>query len=276
MPEGPEVKTVARTLAEKLEGCVLGSLWHSHHRLRRAVDYEALRVFEKKRIDNVSSYGKILFISVDNKTAFMAQLGMTGQLTVNHINEPLKAHTHLRWSLLQSDRELRYVDPRRFGLVEACDDLGKEAILKRLGPDPFSIKDADHEALIKTMSRSTRSIKEILLDQSVVVGVGNIYASEALFMAKIHPEKRGVDIAETQYQRLIVAIIDILNLAYKNSGTTFSNYVDGSGKKGDNLKFLKVFQRALQPCLLCKSLILRIKQGGRSTFYCPKCQGGAP
>lgn len=272
MPEGPEVKTVARTLAESLVGHSLGTLWHSSHRLRRAVDYQAFKILENKPIDEVSCYGKVLFFSSMEKPILMAQLGMTGQLTVAEQHAPLKDHTHLRWQIRGQDKELRYVDPRRFGLVDVCDEEQKQAIISKLGPDPFSMKDEERLKLIAVMKRSSRSIKEILLDQSVIVGVGNIYASEALFKAGIHPERRGLEISDEQYHALITAVIDILFLAYQNCGTTFSNYVDGSGKKGDNLQFLKVFQRDGEPCLTCNSLILRIKQSGRSTFYCQNCQ----
>jgi formamidopyrimidine-DNA glycosylase len=272
MPEGPEVRTVARTLAENLIGERLGSLWHSPYKLRRLVNYDAFKLLEKRRIDNILAYGKVLFIESDNKPVLMAQLGMTGQLTVNSVDEPLKDHTHVRWRILDSHKELRYVDPRRFGLIDICDEKIKHAIIKKLGPDPFTLLDQDRKPLIASMKKSARVIKEILLDQSIIVGVGNIYASEALFRAKINPEKKGHEIDENKYQKLITNIIEILNLAYKNCGTTFSNYVDGSGKKGENLKFLQVFQREHKPCFSCNSLILRIKQGGRSTFYCPSCQ----
>ena len=272
MPEGPEVKTVARTLAENLVGERFGSLWHSEQKLRRAVDYSTFKSLENKQIDDISCYGKVLFISSEKKPVLMAQLGMTGQLTVNNIDDPLKAHTHVRLKILDGNKELRYVDPRRFGLIDTCDEMRKQAIINKLGPDPFNMKDEEREHLITTMKRSSRSIKEILLDQSVIVGVRNIYASEALFMAKIHPERKGSEISYESYEKLITAVIDILALAYKNCGTTFSNYVDGSGKKGDNLQFLQVFQRENDQCFTCNSLILRIKQSGRSTFYCPKCQ----
>lgn len=117
-----------------------------------------------------------------------------------------------------------------------------------------------------------RAIKERLLDQSVIAGVGNIYASEALFTANIHPERPASAILDHEYKKLLLAIIDTLHRAYENQGTTFSNYVDGSGKKGNNQVFLQVFQREALPCSCCHTAIKRIKQGGRSTFFCPHCQ----
>lgn len=117
-----------------------------------------------------------------------------------------------------------------------------------------------------------RSIKERLLDQSVIVGVGNIYASEALFKAGIHPERPAASLLDRECEQLLFAVIDTLKKAYKNAGTTFSNYVDGSGKKGKNQDFLQVFQRDGLPCSRCKTPIERCKQGGRSTFFCARCQ----
>jgi formamidopyrimidine-DNA glycosylase len=272
MPEGPEVKTVARTLAKHLVGQSLGELWHSPHRLRREIDYSALGRLTNQTIDDVSSYGKVLFISANKKPALVAQLGMTGQLTVCNQKAPILPHTHIRWTLKNSSSELRYVDPRRFGLVDVCDEKTKQIVLNKLGPDPFSLKKSQYDALIVAIKNSTRAIKEVLLDQAVIAGVGNIYASEALFLAKIDPQRRAADLSAIEYQRLIPAIIDVMKLAYKNCGTSFSNYVDGSGKKGINIEFVKVFQKSGEPCLVCKTLIIRVKQGGRSTFYCPRCQ----
>lgn len=272
MPEGPEIKTVARTLAEKLIGKELGSLWHSQHQLRRPVDYRRIKKLENTVIDDISCYGKVLFISANQEPILVAQLGMTGQLRVDDVKAPVADHTHIRWRLKHCHQELRYVDPRRFGLFDACSALDKQNILGRLGPDPFFMKKNDIESLIKTMKRSSRAIKEVLLDQAVIAGVGNIYASEALFLARIDPTMRAADIEPIQYDRLIPAIIEVMELAYKNCGTTFSNYVDGSGQKGENLAFLKVFQREAEPCTKCKTPIARIKQSGRSTFLCPTCQ----
>lgn len=272
MPEGPEVKTVARTLANEIVGKELGSLWHSHYRLRQEVNYQALKRCENLSVDGVSCYGKVIFINANKQIAIVAQLGMTGQLKVEPVDAPLMKHTHIRWPLKNTNKELRYVDPRRFGLFAACDEKTKSAIMEKLGPDPFNMKPDDHRLLIKSMHKSSRNIKEVLLDQTIIAGIGNIYASEALFLAKISPTRRALDVNQQEYERLIPAIIEVLDLAYKNGGTTFSNYVDGTGQKGKNLQFLQVFQRAGQPCLVCGELILRIKQAGRSTFYCPQCQ----
>lgn len=272
MPEGPEIKTVTKTLQESVLEKELGLLWHSSLSLRKAADYQALKTLQNKKVSDISCYGKVIFFKVNEKTSIMAQLGMTGQLKVCEKNSAVEKHTHVRWPLKNTDFELRYVDPRRFGLVDACDEEKKQQIIAKLGPDPFLEDLTKNPVLMAKIAKSERAIKEILLDQSVVVGVGNIYASEALFLAGIKPQRKGSDLNQEQLKNLMAAVITVLNLAFKNNGTTFSNYVDGSGKKGDNLEFLQVFQRAGLSCFKCESVIERIKQGGRSSFYCPKCQ----
>jgi formamidopyrimidine-DNA glycosylase len=272
MPEGPEVKTIAKTLAHEIIGKKFGQLWHSHYRLRRTIDYSLLSRCNGMTIDGVSSYGKILFINADQKPALVVQLGMTGQLTVTHIDALVAPHTHIRWPLQSTHKELRYVDPRRFGLFDSCDDKRKKAIIKKLGPDPFFMTKNEYAPLIKAMKRSSRAIKEVLLNQTVIAGVGNIYASEALFLAGIDPQRQASDINDNEYSVLIERVSEILAQAYQNCGTTFSNYVDGFGKKGAHLPFLKVFQKNGHPCPICASPIQRIKQSGRSTFFCEQCQ----
>ena len=272
MPEGPEVKTVARTLSQHLVGQTLGDLWHSPLKLRRFPNYEALKKLKNTLVDGVDCYGKILFIYSNNKPVIMAQLGMTGQLKVENTGQTVAPHTHIRWGITGTKKELRYVDPRRFGLVDICSQGDQKALINKLGPDPFHLINQQRSEIITSIKRSARSIKDILLDQSVVVGVGNIYASEALFLASINPARLGCELAEKELETLLDAVVKVLHLAYENCGTSFSNYVDGSGKKGNNLDFLKVFMREHEPCLTCAQAISRIKQSGRSTFYCTCCQ----
>jgi len=272
MPEGPEVKTVARTLDQQLKNMRLGNFWHSDYKLRREVNYQDIKKLENRVISSVTCYGKILFINSEEKPILLTQLGMTGRLTVEEKTSPLQAHTHIRWDLLDTSRELRYVDPRRFGLFEACDQETKKNILNKLGPDLFNLDTKQIPELIARMQASKRAIKEILLDQNILVGVGNIYASEALFLAKINPQRLGCDISNKLYKILIKSAQQVLELAYKNSGTTFSSYVDAFGTEGKNLDFLQVFQRTNQACYVCSTPIVRITQSNRSTFYCEVCQ----
>lgn len=272
MPEGPEVKVVATTLAERLVHRRFGDLWHSPFSLRKKPRYDQLQQLSGQRIDEICTHGKMIFFSCEGKTALLAQLGMTGQLTVQNVDAVLLPHTHLRWPLHGTNLEMRYVDPRRFGMIDSCSDDEKKKYLSVLGPDPFTMHDEHMISIVATIKKSSRSIKEILLDQSVIAGVGNIYASEALFLAKIHPELKGSSAHDDQLMNLIVIIGKVLWLAYHNSGTSFSNYVDGHGARGKNLSYLHVFKREGLSCRTCGSMIVRIKQQGRSTFFCQTCQ----
>lgn len=272
MPEGPEVKTVARTLKEALVGKTLNTFWHSPYQLRKPADYKSLKRLTDQTIDDVYSYGKVLFISANKKPFIFAQLGMTGQLMVCPKHEPIMPHTHARWSIEKTAQELRYIDPRRFGLIDSCDEKKQQTIINRLGPDPFSITNKDFERICTALEKSKRAIKEVLLDQSVIAGVGNIYASEALFLAKVNPEKSACTLDKKTCSKIIKAVIEVMHIGYQNCGTTFSSYVDGTGKKGNNINFVKVFQKEGNPCFTCQTKIIRIKQGGRSTFLCSHCQ----
>lgn len=272
MPEGPEVRTIAKTLKAELVGHSLGCVWQSGMRFRKSCPLDELKMLEGTTIDDVSSYGKVLFIESAQKPIVSAQLGMTGQLTIARQDAPVAKHTHLRWELNKSPFEIRYVDPRRFGLIDYCNEKKHSEILARLGPDPFLLKKPDYQKLIARMRASAREIKAVLLDQNVLVGVGNIYASESLFLSRIHPKTRALDISEAKYYALIDAVIEVLEMAYNNGGTTFSDFVDGTGKKGRNINYLQVFMRSGQPCHTCGHKIQSIKQSGRSSFFCAKCQ----
>lgn len=272
MPEGPEVKTICQNLHESLHDKTLGVLWHSDLCLRKPFKTKDLKLRENKKIDKVSCYGKVIFICSQNKPILMVQLGMTGQLKVQKKETPVMPHTHVRWELKKSPNELRYVDQRRFGIFDICDEDIKNNIIKNLGPDIFDIKNAQIKSVISNMKKSSRVIKDVLLDQRIICGVGNIYASESLFLAKINPKIKANEIDDKKYHDLIKAVKAVLDLSLKNGGTTFSDYVDGRGQKGQNQKNLKVFQREHEPCFSCGHKILRIKQGGRSTFYCESCQ----
>lgn len=272
MPEGPEVKRVAQNLEEKLCNFSLGDLWHSGYKLRRSLNYDALKNCSHKIIKKVDCYGKILFAHDVNGVILKASLGMTGQLVVVKKNLQLAAHTHIRWQVNNSDYELRYVDIRRFGMIEACDNKNYQQTISKLGPDPFILNNESTLILKNKILRSKKSIKEVLMDQSIVVGVGNIYASEALFKAKINPLIPACSLSLDKITLLISTIKNTLEQALSKGGTTFSNYVDGNNSKGGNQDYLLVFKKENQPCSVCGNVISRIKQAGRSTFFCSSCQ----
>jgi formamidopyrimidine-DNA glycosylase len=276
MPELPEVETVVRTLRPRLVGARLSRVSWSGLGLRlgRAPDLEGLEALSKGgRISAVRRRAKYILVDVADKAgrvrgALIVHLGMSGRLQVTEASAPKAAHTHLVFEL-DGGRQLRYVDPRRFGWVGAAEDPLELPELKDLGPDPLAELDA--VMLTAALARSRAPIKAFLLDQRKVAGLGNIYVCEALFRARIHPGTPAHKV-RGRTAALVSAIRTVLELGIENRGTTLRDYVDGDGSKGGNQSALLVYGRAGLPCGACGRPIKRRVDAGRSTFFCPVCQ----
>lgn len=285
MPEGPEVETVRATLAPQLVGQRLGHAWVSPLPLRTPVTAAALAFVAGGEVQAVLRKGKLLWIELGGQ-GLMVRLGMTGQLTVERRTKPAQKHTHLRLPLLPPEGmvppeqeeqaagfELRYVDPRRFGEVVPYRSAAELAqVCARMGPDPLSWSDHEKCAVMRGLLSTQRAVKEALLDQRLLSGVGNIYAAEALFWAQVAPHQRGCDLSQSEVERVVGATEQVLAAAVRNRGTSFSNYVDARGEKGTNQNALAVFGREGEPCPRCEAPIARVVQGTRSTFWCERCQ----
>ena len=270
MPELPEVETIARDLRPLLYGRTIVAVESGRKRLRivwkRAWDAQVTG----RRLDSVRRRGKWLIFGLDDGSALLGHLGMTGQMTITAANQPKEPHTHLVFAL-DNGCEWRYRDARRFGGMRRCACMAEvEAeIAERLGPEPW---DLDPIAWHDALSRSRRCLKAILLDQSVVAGVGNIYADEALFAARLGPKQSGVETTRAQAERLRIAIIEVLERAIDGRGSTIRDYIGGSGLRGQFQEQLNVYGRTKQPCPNCRRLIQCIRLAGRSSHYCPGCQ----
>lgn len=271
MPEGPEVETVRRTLEPHLVGHALGTPRLSGKRLRFPETPDAFARVATRPIRALGRHGKLLWLELGD-FAIEVHLGMSGQLVYAPDDAVLKPHTHVHWPLPAAPGSLRYVDPRRFGAVRVRtpDELGKS--LARLGPDPTVPGEGDLARFLAKIRGTSRSLKAALLDQSVVAGVGNIYACEALFQAGLDPHTPGSALSKPAATRLYEACEAVLLQGVKNRGTTFGAYVDGEGNAGENLAQLAVFRRENAPCPTCEAPIARTVQSGRSTFWCPTCQ----
>jgi formamidopyrimidine-DNA glycosylase len=197
---------------------------------------------------------------------------MSGRVRVQPASEPRVAHTHVAWRLADG-RELRFVDPRRFGVVKPVPAAG-EAVLEELallGLEPFD--PAFTPAVLYALARATRRpLKTFLLDQTAVVGLGNIYVAEALFIAGLHPHRPANRTTAAQAEALHAAIVATLTRAIEHKGTTLRDYVDAAGEIGFNQLQLTVYDRAGQPCPRCRRPVRAVVTQGRSTFYCPTCQ----
>jgi formamidopyrimidine-DNA glycosylase len=272
MPELPEVETVVRDLRPLVAGRRVVAVRIGKHALRRAWSADWNPSVVGTRIELVRRRGKWIVIALDRGQHLLAHLGMTGQLTVVATDTPAADHTHLMFELDGAGGELRFRDPRRFGSVELFpDSAAVDAFLDaRLGPEPF---DLPRDAWRETLKRTNRRLKAVLMDQKAVAGVGNIYADEALFAAKLPPTRRGCDTTPAEADRLRKAVAKVLSRAIDHRGSSIRDYVGGSGQKGGFQNEFTVYGRTGEPCPRCGEPIVRTVLGGRSTHYCPECQG---
>ena len=259
MPELPEVETVVRDLHPRLTGATIVTVQASSKSLRRPWRSEWNAHLVGRQIESIQRHSKWIVFNLAGKGGdtspctsaghMVVHLGMTGQLRIHPAAEPAREHTHLILGL-DHNRELRFRDVRRFGSATWFAD--PQALLQffdrsNLGPEPFGLKPAYWR---KALARTSRRLKAVLLDQCVVAGVGNIYADEALFQARLYPGLRGLDVAATSADRLRWAIATVLQRAIEKSGSTIRDYVDGSGRKGGYQEEFLVYGRTGQPCRL--------------------------
>lgn len=283
MPELPEVETIVRGLAPVLRGRAITSVWTSGLglRLARPVDVRGLEGVSVGRVvADVRRRGKYIEVVTAERRARKAaaakdaeqgvcvHLGMTGRLRVQRGSEPRAPHTHVVFSLAGGD-ELRFVDPRRFGFVAPGAPLAKLPELASLGPDPLTELDVD--TLARELDGVRAPIKAFLLDQTRIAGVGNIYACEALFLARIHPSTPAGR-TRNRAAALLAGVRETLEGGIARRGTTLRDYVDADGFAGDNAAALKVYGREGEPCFTCGTPIKRRVDSARSTFFCPNCQ----
>ncbi len=273
MPELPEVEVLRRSLAGPLLGRRVEAVRVHHTGLREPVDRRSLeKAAVGRRIVALGRRSKYLLIDLDGAHSLIVHLGMSGRLTLVPESEERELHEHVSFAL-DDGRRLRFRDPRRFGMVLArpTETLFDESRFRALGPEPLD-GNLDGKALAAAAERRRGPVKGFLLNGSVVAGVGNIYACEALWRAGVHP-KRTVDrIAAARWDRLAAAVRETLSDAVEQGGTTLNDFADGEGNSGYFQVSLAVYGREGEPCPRCERPIRRIVQGQRSTFYCVGCQ----
>ena len=272
MPELPEVETVRLGLARELSGRRIEEVKTSSARMRYPVDAKALQSLRGRRLRDFARRAKYLLLQSDGPRLLVLHLGMSGQLRLVDASSELSDHVHLQ-ILFDDGRELRLRDPRRFGwmaaLVEA--KLESHPRFRDLGPEPLS-EDFQLEPFHRRARGRRGSIKSFIMDAKTVVGVGNIYACEALFAAGIHPARAAGRISKGRMSDLRDEIQRILESAIENGGTTFSDFISLEGSRGENASRLLVYGREGEDCRRCSRSLRRIVQGARSTFFCPGCQ----
>lgn len=276
MPELPEVETVVRGLASRVTGDVVESVWLSGKpQSLKSPAAEIVRTLEGAKVERIHRQGKhIVFelgrgsrvVGRGQKQAahrqFIVHLGMTGSMVVAQPDVAVAKHTHAILKM-RSGREVRFVDPRRFGRLSVHTDRQFE------GTEPFDI---GFEAFRALFRKRKTPIKSALLNQKLLRGIGNIYADESLFRAGIRPRRRAASLTADELQRLYRTIPEVLNEAIDAGGSSVSDYVDAEGAEGLFQLELRAYGREGEPCLVCRTPIKRVVVAGRSTHYCPQCQ----
>jgi formamidopyrimidine-DNA glycosylase len=274
VPELPEVETVVREVRPHLQGRTIAAVRVGKHPLRRPWSQAWNKALLGQTIRTVERRGKWIFATLGSGRILVIHLGMTGQLTMVPAAAPRESHTHVVFALQDSDAELRFRDIRRFGSVSLLPaDWTIESHLEEigLGPEPFG---ADLDYWRSQLARTRRNLKAVLLDQHVVAGVGNIYADESLFAARLYPARLADTLTAREVRRLAAAVPMVLNCAIDKRGSSIRNYVGGSGLKGGYQDEFRVYGRTGLPCLKCGKEIRHMRLAGRSTHWCPGCQKG--
>jgi formamidopyrimidine-DNA glycosylase len=269
MPELPEVETIVRGLREPLVGRQFTGIRLGWEKLiARPSAEEFKRGLVGQKILGVKRRGKYLVFALCGGGSLIVHLRMTGRLLIVNSGDELDKHDHLIFEL-DDGRELRFNNVRKLGRVYLVDD--EDEIVGKLGPEPLDedFAPADFAALL---SGRRGKIKPLLLNQRFMAGIGNIYADEALFAARIHPERRADTLTAEEIVDLYHAIRQVLAQGIRNRGTTFSDYRDAEGREGNNQEYLRVFRRTGHPCPRCGTPIERTVVGGRGTYFCPRCQ----
>jgi formamidopyrimidine-DNA glycosylase len=272
VPELPEVETVVRDLRPLLTGRRIKAARVSPYSLRRRWSGEWSAALAGHTFREIRRRGKWIVAVLDNDLHLLFHLGMTGQLCAVPAREPLPDHVHLILDLDRGGQQLRFRDIRRFGsatLFRSPEELRQFFEQAKLGPEPFGLPLG---YLRQKLAGTLRCLKAVLLDQTMVAGVGNIYADESLFTARLHPAQLGRDTTPLQARRLRDAIEAVLTRAIERRGSTIQDYVGGSGLKGQYQDEFLVYGRTAEPCRRCGTPIECVRLAGRSTHFCPRCQ----
>jgi len=270
MPELPEVETVVRGLRTRIIGWQLSRVEVCQEKCVRGCRGSLADLLRKKKILAVERRGKNIILRLSGGGAVFVHLGMSGRLRVLPRSVPREKHTHLVFSFLNHGKQLRFIDPRRFGRVFwEGEKKGGWVSLARLGPEPLEIAPSEFVSRVRARRRE---IKPLLLDQHFLAGVGNIYADESLHRAGIHPRRKSDSLSGKILFRLHRAVQEVLTEAIGAGGSSVRSYVDSTGAAGGYQHSLRVYGREGEPCPGCAARIVREIVGGRSSFYCPRCQ----
>lgn len=265
MPELPEVETIKRELEKAVKGKKIRNVIVNNPKVIKEPKLgDFVNGFKNAVIKNIVRKGKLLILELSSGKSLTIHLRMTGQLIY-----PGNAK-YSRVSFKLSDGKLLdFNDRRLLGELRLVDDWKSLKFIKELGPEPFDLTASKFKQML--VNKKTK-IKPLIMDQKFISGVGNLYAVEALFRAKIHPEKSASILSDKQKEVLFKKIKEVLCRATSHKGSSVDQYVQLSGKPGEYVKYHKVYNRKGEPCIVCRTPIERIALGGRGTYFCPKCQ----
>ncbi len=272
MPELPEVETTRRGIEPFVTGARIKEAIIRRHDLRQPVS-ENIAEVEGRKIRTVTRRSKYLLLEIDDGSTLLIHLGMSGSLRVLDPADAWKKHDHVGITL-ENGKQLRFHDPRRFGLVlrlMEADPLLHHPLLKSLGPEPLE-SGFTVEHLKSTCAKRSTDIKRVIMDAKVVVGIGNIYASEALFRAGIRPDLEAHKVSKPRLAKLVSAIRQVLSESISEGGTTLRDFLNSDGQPGYFKQRLCVYDRKDKPCRVCETPICQAVLGQRSTYWCPACQ----
>lgn len=280
MPELPEVETTKRGIEPYLQGRTITSLVIRQPKLRWPIPAELVHLVQGQKIDALERRGKYIGLHLKAGT-IIVHLGMSGSLYLVDAETPPLFHDHVDFHL-DNGKWLRYTDPRRFGTIlwhqaqlntsrTFASDWLNHSLLAHLGPEPLTT-DFNADYLAQQAKNKKQAVKTFIMDSKQVVGVGNIYANEALFLSGIHPHKAAGTINAKQFTLLVSCIKQVLANAIEQGGTTLRDFVGGDGKPGYFKQSLNVYGRAGEPCITCESTLEESRLGQRSTVFCHNCQ----
>ncbi len=270
MPELPEVETTVNGIKPWLENKTIKQINIYNPSLRWKIPEDLPKKYLSEKIVSVSRRAKYILIGLESNATIIIHLGMSGSLVISTEDKALAKHDHFEM-IMDDNTILRYNDPRRFGCILDTQDYIKHKLIKHLGPEPLT--DEFNGKLLKTKAKNkTLAVKNFIMDGKVVVGVGNIYASEALFLAGINPNNSAKKVSLAKYNILAKVIKQVLSKAIQAGGTTLNDFVNAEGKPGYFAQQLNVYGRTGEPCVTCDKPITQKTIGQRSTFYCTNCQ----
>jgi len=270
MPELPEVETTLRGITPHIDKRYVKKINIYQEKLRWPIDEQLHLKIKGKQLQHLQRRGKYLVLEFENGT-LLIHLGMSGSLRILKSKTPLEKHDHFE-IIFDNNITLRLRDPRRFGAVLWAEKNWQDhKLIKSLGPEPLTDK-FDTEYLYAASRNKTSTVKSFIMDSHIVVGVGNIYASEALFRAGIHPTRAAKRISKNRFEDLVAAIKAVLEKAINEGGTTLKDFTNAEGKPGYFTQQLNVYGKANQPCPSCSTPIKHKVIAQRATYYCSHCQ----